>query len=122
MQENAPFWALAELHDASLGQTMITLRRFAQECKDAGTAFNAEWQDEICYLNTLIPEVAVEWLQVWPGTQLHVRGQEDEIEPVFVLNSDPMESAIATVLHTDGSVSDINLDRDTGDGWQEAGQ
>lgn len=126
--KNQVFWALAHAKDGSLGSAMTAMKDFAAEQLHAGTAFHAEWQDEICHLNESIPEIDTGWGPlVFPGTQLIERGLGNDAEAsegaVFVLDSDPLESPIITVVGTDYVLRNIDLTTDDGTYvWQEAGQ
>lgn len=120
MDTHDPFWALACINEGRMGIALHTMHSYAQKHMEAGTAFTeaAQWQDELCHLNSHLPE-RDDSPCFFPGTQLHVRGMEDEIEPVFVLDSE-LTSPVINVLHTNGTISQILNPRESG--WQEAGQ
>jgi len=112
-----PFWAAMHFHEGHEALAIQCLEEYADAKMESGDAWDAEWQYEIGALVDLLPELDLDWNPTLPGIQLHVRGEEDRIPPVFVLRTD-LDSPLATVLHASGEIGIVDLR----DGWQEAGQ
>lgn len=123
--ENAPFWACKALNDGDIGFAVTLMEGFARDARANGTAFDGTWQDEICFLNEQLPELATDWPMIFPGTQLVERGRGDQEaldSIVFVLTSQFAEGPMVTVLQQDGDLRDIDITPVSGDGFMEAGQ